>query len=131
MRDRAHATSDPPQIPSTHAAARYEPPLAHVQHVGLQSAYVEQLSPAVALPTSFSGFEGHPPFTCSALDETFELLEPLELLELLALSGSLGSEPEAGVEEPPPLHARRKRAVARDAPRQETQRGRIAISRSG
>ncbi len=76
----------------------------------MQSAYVEQLAPAFAFPTSFSGLEGHPPFTCSALDEMFELLDPLELLALL---GSVGSAPDVGIDEPlPPLQARRKRAAA-------------------
>lgn len=38
LRDRAHATSEPAQTPSTQAAARYDPPLAQLQHDGLQSA---------------------------------------------------------------------------------------------
>lgn len=93
---------------------------------------MEQLAPAFRVPTSFSGLAGHPPFSCSALDETFELLddEPLELLELLAFSGSVGSDPEPGIEDPPPLHAMRKTAVAEETPREETQRETIAMTHS-
>ena len=38
FRERAHATSEPPQIPSTQATARYELPLEQSQQEGLQSA---------------------------------------------------------------------------------------------
>lgn len=64
--DRAHATSDPAHKPSTHAAARYEVPLEQSQHVGLQSANVEQLAPADFVPRSSSGRDGQAPFVCSA-----------------------------------------------------------------
>lgn len=112
LRARPHATSAPPHTPSTHAAARYEAPLEQSQHVGLQSAYVEQLPPGFPLPTSFSGFVGQPPLTCSAEDEMFELeLEP-EPLELLALPGSA---PVSGVVVLPPLQATRSNAASADA----------------
>jgi hypothetical protein len=66
-----HATSPSAQAPSMHAAARYESPLSQPQHVGLQSAYVEHDAPLDFVPFNFCGLDGHPPFTCSACDETF------------------------------------------------------------
>ncbi|MDF2691945.1 MAG: hypothetical protein K0S65_328 [Labilithrix sp.] len=121
LRERAHATSEPPQIPSTHAAARYDPPLEQLQQLGLQSAYVVQLAPALPVPRSFSGFVEQPPFTCSALDEMF-WLEPLELL---AVPGSFGSDPLAG-DDVPPLHAKRSKP-ANEETREAMQR--FVISR--
>jgi len=103
---RPHAKSDPLHAPSTHAAARYELDVPQLQQVGLQSAYVEQLAPALLVPLSFSGFEGHAPFVCSALDDTLLLFElPLdEELLLLAPFGSVGFDP-VPTESVPPLHA--------------------------
>jgi len=110
LRARPHATSAPPHTPSTQAAARYEVPLEQSQHVGMQSTYVEQLAPGFPLPTSFSGFVGQPPLTCSAEDEMFELeLEPLELLALP------GSDPVSGIAELPPLQATRSKTASADA----------------
>lgn len=103
---RPHAKSEPLHAPSTHAAARYELDVPQLQHVGLQSAYVEQLAPALLVPLSFSGFEGHAPFVCSALDDTLLLLFELPLDEelLLAPFGSVGFDP-VPTESVPPLHA--------------------------
>jgi hypothetical protein len=83
----------------------------------LQSANVEQLAPGWAVPRSFDGLDGHPPFTCSALDEMFALdSEPLEPLELLLDAlGFVGSVLDPGTPLVPPLHARRKREVAAEA----------------
>jgi hypothetical protein len=116
LRERAHATSPPPHAPSTHAAARYEPPLAQVQHIGLQSANDEQLAPLALLPTTFSGSEGQAPFSCSPLEETFVPDSSADVPELLALPEAPELE-EPGSEVVPPLHAtstRAERTPARD-----------------
>lgn len=87
--------------------------------------------PVPFFPTSFSGLDGHAPFTCSALADTFEVLDPLELL---AFPGSFPFVPDAGMDVPvPPLQATSKRTppmIEGATTRRETERERIDIGHS-
>ena len=94
------------------------------QHVGLQSANVEQLAPADFVPRSFSGLDGHAPFVCSACDETFDddddeplgsvgsVLDPLDPLEPLEPPDELLDAPVRSEWSVPPLQAKRRKDVA-------------------
>lgn len=97
------------QTPSTHAAARYESPLSQSQHVGLQSANVEHEEPLAFVPFSFCGFDGQPPFTCSACEDTFVEDDPDEEVEEEVPDGLVGSElPVTSVPLAPEQATRRK-----------------------